>query len=83
MTLRRVSVCDKGAPVACGVPLSMMIAVSGLLRAYPSLSIGLKPSNGGSLTFQMRAGGGLGGLRPEAAGASLVAEGAMVLVTWW
>tara|TARA_R110002003_G_scaffold55_5_gene4974 strand:+ start:22404 stop:22649 length:246 start_codon:yes stop_codon:yes gene_type:complete len=54
------------------------MAVSWLLRAYPSGSIGLKPSNGGSLTVQSFAGGGLGELRPDADGASLMADGAMV-----
>ncbi len=44
--------------------------------------MGLKPSKGGSLTFQMRAGGGLGELRPKATGASLMAEGAIIVESW-
>lgn len=46
--------------------------------------MGLKPSNGGSLTLQIFAGGGLGELRPEGSGASAVAEGAIALggLTW-
>lgn len=55
------------------------MAVSRLLRAKPSLSTGLKPSNGGSLTLQIFAGGGLGELRPEGSGMSAVAEGAIAM----
>lgn len=43
------------------------------------MSIGLKPSNGGSLTLQSFAGAGLGELRPEGSVASLMAEGAMAV----
>jgi hypothetical protein len=57
----------------------MTMAVSRLLRAYPSESTGLKPSNGGSLTLQIFAGGCLGELRPEGGGMSAVAEGAIVV----
>lgn len=41
--------------------------------------MGLKPSNGGSFTVQSFAGAALGELRPEAVGASLMADGAMVV----
>lgn len=61
------------------IPLSMIMAVSLLLRDQPSLSMGLKPSKGGSDTLQSL-GGGLGGLRPASCGASSMAEGAMVVV---
>jgi hypothetical protein len=43
------------------------------------VSTGLKPSKGGSLTVQSFVGAGLGELRPEPRGASLIAEGAMGL----
>ena len=43
------------------------------------MSIGLKPSKGGSLTLQIFAGGGLGELRPDGGGMSTVAEGAMMV----
>jgi len=62
------------------IPLSMTMAVSLLLRDQPSLSMGRKPSKGGSDTLQSL-GGGLGGLRPASCGASSMAEGAMV-VKW-
>jgi hypothetical protein len=54
------------------------MAVSWLLRDQPSLSIGLKPSKGGSFTLHSF-GGGLAGLRPRACGASMIADGAMVV----
>ena len=60
------------------IPLSITMAVSLLLRDQPSLSMGLKPSKGGSDTLQSL-GGGLGGLRPASCGASSMAEGAMAL----
>jgi len=64
---------------ARAVPLSMTIAVSLLLRDQPSLSMGLKPSKGGSDTLHSF-GGGLAGLRPAVCGASSMAEGANLLV---
>jgi hypothetical protein len=60
------------------VPLSITMAVSPLLSDHPSLSMGLKPSKGGSDTLQSL-GGGLGGLRPASWGASSIAEGAMAV----
>jgi hypothetical protein len=64
-------------------PLSMTIAVSLLLRAYPSVSTGLTPSKGGSLTLHILAGTGLGELRPEGGGMSAVAEGAIAVKDSW
>lgn len=57
----------------------MTMAVSLLLRAHPSVSMVLYPSNGGSFTLQSFAGDGLEELCPEASGASLIADGAMVV----
>jgi hypothetical protein len=54
----------------------MTIAVSLSLRAYPSVSMGLKPSKGGSFTVHIFAGRGFGELRPEGGGTSTVVEGA-------
>jgi hypothetical protein len=56
----------------------MMIAVSLSLLAYPSVSTGLKPSKGGSLTLHILAGMGFGEFRPDAGGTSEVAVGAMM-----
>jgi hypothetical protein len=55
----------------------MMIAVLGLLCLYPSVSIDLNPSKGGSLTLQSLTGAGFGELRPEAGGLSLRMPGDM------
>ena len=43
----------------------MTMAVSGALLMYPSESMGLTPSKGGSLSVHIFAGSGLGELRPD------------------
>lgn len=53
----------------------MTIAVFALLLAYPSAFMGLKPSNGGSRSVHILAGGGLGELRPEFAAGGSMSEG--------
>jgi hypothetical protein len=64
------------------LPLSMTIAVFALLLAYPSVSIGLKPSNGGSRSVHTRVGGGLGELRPEFAAGGSMRDGMVDVVRW-
>lgn len=44
-------------------PLSITMAVLALLRFQPSVSTGLTPSNGGSLSDHSFAGAGMGSLR--------------------
>jgi hypothetical protein len=55
----------------------MIIAVSLSLRAYPSVSTGLNPSNGGSFTLHILVGAGFGKFRLDGGSASVVAEGAI------
>jgi len=61
-------------------PLSITIAVLGVLLLYPSVSIGLTPSKGGSRRFHIFAGSDFGELRPDCGGVS-IAPG-MFAVLW-